>query len=484
MNWLGRAATGSPRLLELAGSGKGPVHFMGVAGDGMRALAEFLVVEGHEVTGCDLHDGPALRELERKGVGVRTGHHPDHVDGASALVVTAAVSSSHGEIVRARRRGLPVLKRARALGSVANGGRLVAVAGTHGKTTTTALAAHALIEAGLDPTAFVGGAVPAWSGNFRSGKSDIFVVEADEYDRSFHELTPDVAIVTNVEADHLDVYGSVKGVRRGFASFLDGVKPGGMVVACADDRGASVLLPKVKERIVTYGLSAGSMVRAVEVASGPWGMRCTVMDRGARAGTLQLRQLGTHNLRNALAAATAARTLGASWDEVLPAFASFPGVRRRFEIVGEADGTVVMDDYAHHPTEISATLAAARTRFPGRRLVVAFQPHLYSRTRDFAPTFGTALARADVVWVSGIYPAREPPIPGITGRLVATAAETAGHCNVRYVETLDQLAADLAETLGPDDLLVTLGAGSIESLAWSVLSLMTGAVQTEDERRA
>ena len=456
-------------ILELAANGDGPVHFMGIGGDGMRPLAEFLARKGHHVTGCDLEDGPALASLREQGIDARVGHDPAHINGACALVVTSAVPASHKEIGRASRRGIPVFKRAQALGSIANPGRLIAISGTHGKTTTTALAAHVMTELGFDPTAFVGGTVSSWSGNLRVGKSDIFVVEADEYDRSFLELTPDVAIITNVEADHLDIYGSERGVRRGFSAFLGGLKQGGYVIACADDGGASSLLPGVSGKSVTYGLAPGSMVRAIEVTSGPLGSSCIVMDRGREVGRLASHQTGLHNIRNSLAAAVGARTFGASWEDIFEALATFRGVRRRFEIVGEAAGAIVVDDYAHHPSEISATLVAARARFPGRRLVVAFQPHLYSRTRDFALTFGTALARADSVRISGIYPAREPPIPGVTGNLVATAAETAGHTDVRFVETLDDLAGHLAEELGPGDLLLTLGAGSIETLARDVI---------------
>ncbi|MCE2454696.1 MAG: UDP-N-acetylmuramate--L-alanine ligase [Gemmatimonadetes bacterium] len=458
-----------PDLMELVGSSGSRVHFMGVGGEGMSPLAEFMARKGICVSGCDLVDGPALAALREKGVDVSVGHDPAHLEGVCALVVSSAIPPSQKELARAGRRDIPVLKRAQALGSIVNSGELVAVSGTHGKTTTTALTAHVCAELGHDPTAFVGGWVPAWSGNLRLGGSDLFVVEADEYDRSFHELTPDVAVVTNVEADHLDTYGTARGVRRAFATFLRGLKPGGTVIVCADDHGASTLLARTEVKAITYGLAAGSMVWAKNVYASTRGIRCTVMERGYRAGELGLGLSGYHNLRNALAAATVARRLGSSWDDILEALACFEGVKRRFEFVGEVGGAVFIDDYAHHPTEIRATLGAARARFPDRRLVAVFQPHLYSRTRDFASSFGASLSHADMVWITGIYPAREPPIPGVTGEMVATAAETAGHTDVRYTEEIDEMPTQLANELGSGDLLLTLGAGSIESLARKVL---------------
>jgi UDP-N-acetylmuramate--alanine ligase len=448
---------------------RGPVHFMGAGGAGMCALAELLLRSGGEVSGCDVKDSLALQDLTRLGARIRVGHDPAHVDDATALVITAAVPPDHPEVARARARGIPVLKRADALGAWVNQGRLVAVAGTHGKTTTTAMATEVLSFARREPTGLVGGRVVGWGGNLLMGGGELFVVEADEYDRSFLALTPDVAVVTNVEADHLDVYGDLEGVRTGFRFFLSGLRPGGTVAACADDHGAASLLASVGASGTSYGLSAGSRLRAVGVVTGPDGTTCEVYEDGEYAGTLRLAVTGIHNLRNALGAAAAARALGVGWEDIRGGLAAFRGVGRRFERLGSRCGVEVVDDYAHHPTEIRATLSAARAAFPGARLVAAFQPHLFTRTRDFRAELGASLAHADAVWVTDVFPAREEPIPGVTGALVADAARAAGAEEVRYVPSLEDLPAALADHLRQGDVLVTLGAGSVERVGGEVL---------------
>ncbi len=454
---------------------RGPVHFMGAGGAGMCALAELLLRSGVRVSGCDLKDSVNLQDLARLGATVSLGHDPEHVEGASVLVVTSAVPADHPELVRARERGVPVLKRAEALGAWVNRGRLVAVAGTHGKTTTTAMATEILAVAGHDPTGVVGGRVSSWDGNLRFGSGDLFVVEADEYDRSFLALTPDVAVVTSLEADHLDTYGDLDGLRAGFRAFLDGVRGGGVVAACADDQGAASVLAAVGAAGTSYGLSAGSRLRAVGVVTGVGGTRCRVVEDGVAAGPLRLRVDGVHNLRNALGAAAAARALGVSWDAVRRGLGEFRGVGRRFERLGSARGVEVVDDYAHHPTEIRAALAAARVSFPGSRLVAAFQPHLYSRTRDFHREFGASLTGADVVWVTDVFPAREAPLAGVTGTLVADAAREAGAADVRYHASLDDLAPMLAADLREGDVVLTLGAGSVERVGMELLGLLREA---------
>ncbi|MBM4185260.1 MAG: UDP-N-acetylmuramate--L-alanine ligase [Gemmatimonadetes bacterium] len=453
-----------------------PVHFMGVGGAGMCALAELVLKTGGRVSGCDQKESAAIADLRKLGAGVRVGHDAAHVAGATALVITSAVPADHPEVIAAQRAGIPVLKRAEALGAWVASGKVVAVAGTHGKTTTTAMTTEVLARGGLNPTGIVGGRVAAWDGNLRFGAPDLYVVEADEYDRSFHQLTPDIAIVTNVEADHLDVYDEYAGVRAGFATFLDKVRPGGRVIACADDHGASSLLARVASKAYTYGTSAGAMLRAVDVVVGQGATKATVIEDCARVGTLTLRKGGRHNLLNALGAAAAARTLGVEWIAIREALADFAGVSRRFERLGEVGEVVVVDDYAHHPTEISATLAAARASFPNSRLVVAFQPHLYSRTRDFAAEFGRALAAADVLWVTDVFPAREAPIPGITGETIVRAARQAGAEDVRSHAALATLPDVLADKLRAGDVLLTMGAGSIESVGRDVLARLEEVV--------
>jgi UDP-N-acetylmuramate--alanine ligase len=451
---------------------EGPVHFIGVGGAGMCALAELLVRRGGRVSGCDLKDSRVLRELEALGAEVSVGHDPEHVEEATAVVVTAAVPVNHPELLRAHERGIPVLKRAQALGAWVNQGKVLAIAGTHGKTTTTAMATQILAAAGREPTGLVGGRVASWDGHLHFGSDDLYVVEADEYDRSFHTLSPDVAVVTNVEADHLDVYGDIEGVRIGFETFLQGVRPGGRVIACADDYGSSALLAGVGAGGFSYGLSAGSRLRAVDVVLGPEATSCRVFEDGEDAGPLRLSLGGLHNLRNALGAAGAARSLGVDWDDVRAGLQAFQGVGRRFEWVGEARGVTVVDDYAHHPTEIRATIEAARASFPGARLVVAFQPHLYSRTRDFCEDFGEVLAAADVVFVTDVFPARELPIPGVSGSLVVDAVRRGGGNDVRYHPDIESLPNLLVDELREGDLLLTLGAGSVERTGAAVLQAL------------
>jgi len=442
---------------------------MGVGGAGMCALAELFARRGVAVSGCDLRAGASVERLKALGVTVAEGHDPEHVADAAAVVHTAAVPADHPELAAARARGLPVVKRARALADVVNGGTVVAVAGTHGKTTTTAMVAGILTEAGLDPTGFVGGSVRAWGGNLRVGRPDLSVVEADEFDRSFLHLEPTVAVVTNLEADHLDTYATLDDLEDAFRAFVDRVPRHGRAVVCHDDPGAARLLPSLGDRAVTYGFAAGAQIRGVDVEVGEGRMRCRVFDHGRAVGAIEVAMPGGHNLANGLAAAAAAVAAGADWDAVRRALAEFGGVGRRFERLGECGGVLVLDDYAHHPTELTATLAAARAAFTDRRLVAVFQPHLYTRTRDFADAFGRALAGADEVWVSDVFPAREAPIPGVTGERVAEAVRAAG-ADVVYHADVTTLADALAAAARPGDLVLTLGAGSIERVGPALLA--------------
>jgi UDP-N-acetylmuramate--alanine ligase len=467
-------------LRELARSR--PVHFMGVTGAGMSALAELLLRSGGKVTGCDAHPGPTAAALGGLGLEVATGHDPAHVEGAAAVVVTAAVPPDHPELAAARARGIPVLKRAQALGAVVNRGVVVAVAGTHGKTTTTAMTTAILAEAGLDPTGFVGGRMRAWNGGLRPGSDRLFVVEADEYDRSFLALRPRIAVVTAVEADHLDVYGSVEAIEEAFREFLAPVPEDGLIAACVDDDGARRILREVRgARTLGYGLSRAAELRATDIEQHGRGSRFRVEEGGAPLTELTLRVPGLHNVRNALGALAAARAAGADVDAAQRALAAFEGVDRRFQVVGQAGGVVFVDDYAHHPTEITATLAAARAAYPSRRIVAVFQPHLYTRTRDFADEFGRALAGADVAWVADVYPAREAPIPGVTGALVAHAVEAAGGSEVHYHPDLASLAEALAAALQPGDVCITLGAGNIDEAGRKALALLGGAASSAAE---
>ena len=459
----------APGLRALAA--RGTIHFMGVGGAGMTPLAELVLRGGGSVTGCDLAGGTGPEALTRLGLSFTPGHDPSHVRAAAALVITSAVPAGHPEVEAAHARRVPVLKRAEALGQWVNEGCVVGVAGTHGKTTTTALVTHVLVQAGIDPTGVVGGEVPGWGGNLRAGGSDVFVVEADEYDRSFLMLRPEVAIVTNLEADHLDIYGDLRGVRGAFASFVDQITPGGTLWICGDDAGAARAGVRGGARTRSYGLGAGAQLRAVGVRGNGTGSHFEVIEDGVSAGRFRVPVPGVHNVRNALAAVGVGRTFGAHWDDIRAGLDGFGGVGRRYDVLGSAAGVEVVDDYAHHPTEITATLAAARRANPGRRIVAVFQPHLFTRTRDFHQAFGRALGAADRVWVTDVYPAREPPLPGVTGALVARAVPPPQSRTVYHAD-LSTLAAAVGADLSPGDVCVVMGAGSIEATAPEILALL------------
>ncbi|HEV7590041.1 MAG TPA: UDP-N-acetylmuramate--L-alanine ligase [Longimicrobium sp.] len=450
------------------------MHFVGIGGAGMAPLAEMLLLAGGQVSGCQDQVNAAARLLQRHGAVITQGHDPAHVADSLAVVMTAAVPDDHPEIAAARARGIPVLKRAKALGAIVNRGTVVAVAGTHGKTTTTTLVTTVLAAAGLDPTGFVGAHVPAWGGNLRRGKDQLYVVEADEYDRSFHQLRPSIAVVTTLEADHLDIYGSLEAVEEAFLTFAESVPDDGMVACCADDHGASRLANLLRggpERVITYGLNAGSMLRAEDVDLSGGGARFAVRERGRVLGTARLRAPGVHNVRNALAAVAVARRFGVDWATIARGVAEYAGIDRRFETVGEAGGVLFVDDYAHHPTELEATLKAARAAHPDRRLVAVFQPHLYSRTRDFAREFGSALALADVAFLTDVYAAREKPIAGVTGEMIAAPAREAG-ADLRYVADREEIVDAVAAELRPGDFCLTMGAGNLDEAARELLALL------------
>src|SRR4051812_23887674 len=348
-----------------------PVHFVGIAGAGMSALAELFLRRGVKVTGCDANPAGA-GDLERLGVHVTT-HDPAHVDTARALVVTSAMPKNHPELARAREKGIPVIRRAEALGEVTVGRELVAIAGTHGKTTTTVMTTAALAETERDPTALVGGRVAMWEGNLKLGGDTLYVVEADEYDRSFLALTPTIAVVTNVEADHLDIYKDIADIRGAFAQFARGART---IVLCGDDKGASTLPTPSSTEVIRYGIdSADARLVARDLKTGAGQTSYTAVYDGDNLGQVTLAVPGRHNVLNSLAAIASGLALGAPLDKMARGLAGFRGVERRFQRLGESKGISVIDDYAHHPTEIAATLAAARDEFVGRRIIAAFQPH-------------------------------------------------------------------------------------------------------------
>jgi UDP-N-acetylmuramate--alanine ligase len=452
-----------------------PVHFMGIAGAGMSGLALLARRHGVTITGCD-NDPSGAADLAALGVEIWRGHDPGHVVGARALVVTAAVPGDHPELERARALGVPVVRRADALSQAVAGGTVVAVAGTHGKTTTTVMATEALAAAGRDPTGLAGGRVARWGGNARVGGRELYVVEADEFDRAFLSLAPTVAVVNNVEADHLECYGgSVAALEDAFAEFAGRAR---RAIVGVDDAGAARVAARLAVPVWRVGLGggggAGVDVRIADPALGERGSAARIELPGGRALALRLRVPGLHNLRNAAAALAVVHELGAALEPALAALAEFGGVGRRFERVGEARGVTVVDDYAHHPTEVAATLAAARQAFPRRRVVAVFQPHLFSRTALHGEALGRALAAADVVVVAPIYAAREQPLAGVSADLVARGAAGAGATTIAVRERAG-LTERVVETVRAGDVVFTLGAGDITRVGPELLARLGNA---------
>lgn len=443
-----------------------PVHFVGIAGAGMSALAELCVRRGVAVTGSDM-SASGNADLEALGVTVHRGHDAAYVDGARAVIVSSAIPATHVEMAAAVTRGLPIIRRAEALGAAVDGMTIVGIAGTHGKTTTTVMTTEALAGTTAAPTGIVGGRVQRWGGNLRWGGGNTVVVEADEYDRSFLALFPTIAVVTNVEADHLDIYRDLGDITETFERYLAGAKG---IVVCADDRGADHLALPDTADVIRYGLDHPD-ARLVGLTRGD-AMR--IVFDGQPLGDITLLVPGLHNRRNALAALGAGLLLGYAFEDLRPGLEAFSGVERRFERKGEAGGVLVIDDYAHHPTEVRATLHAARAAFPDRRIVALFQPHLYTRTRDFAGEFGAALAEGcDVLALTDIYRAREEPIAGVTSLLIADAAATAGHAPDWHGLRADAVAAVLG-LLQPGDVLLTMGAGDVTQVGPQVLAALGG----------
>jgi UDP-N-acetylmuramate--alanine ligase len=441
------------------------IHFVGVGGAGMSPLAELLAREGRGVSGSDLLESDTTLHLRSVGVRVAIGHDAGNLGSPEAVVHTAAVRSDNPEMAAARAAGIPLVRRADLLGALLRRKRSIAISGAHGKTTTTAMTGAIVAHAGLDPTVIVGGSFRGGGSNLRFGRGDVLVAEADEYDRAFHSLAPDVAVITNVDLEHLDTYRDLDDLKAAFARFADSGPAGGVVIAGIESGPVRAIVPGLRRRCVTFGIAPGARVGARELVTAPAGTRFTLVLDGEPAGPVTLAVPGAHNVRNALAAIAAAREVGVPVAQAAAALASFRGMARRFEEKGERGGVLVVDDYAHHPTEIAATLEAARALHPRRRLVVVFQPHLYSRTRDLAADFGRALLGADVVLVAPIYPAREAPIPGVTSTLVANAALAAGHARAGALASDDEVGPALHEILRPGDLLITMGAGDVAKFA-------------------
>jgi UDP-N-acetylmuramate--alanine ligase len=452
------------------------IHFVGIGGIGMCGLAELLLAQGYAVTGSDLASGATVERLRRLGAKVAIGHDAAQIGAADVVVVSSAVRRDNPELVAAGKLAIPVIPRAEMLAEVMRLKDGIAVAGTHGKTTTTSLIAHLLAAAGLDPTVVVGGRVmgsgaAADRTGARLGQGPFLVAEADESDGSFLHLSPVIAVITNIEPEHLDHYGTADALENAFAAFANRLPFWGRAVLCIDDPGVQRLLPRLARRRTSYGFSAQADWVAHDVARDGEGSRFAVKRAGEALGTARVRIPGRHNVANSLAALAVAAELEVPFARAAEALASFAGVERRFEHKGTARGIRVVDDYGHHPTEIRATLAAAREQHAGR-LVVVFQPHRYTRTRDLFDEFAAAFHDADLLVITEIYAASEPKLPGVEAAALAEAVRQRGHRDVRFVSELDAIAPALVPELREGDLVLTLGAGSITRLGPQLLAAL------------
>ena len=447
------------------------VHFVGIGGAGMSGIAEVLVTQGYGVSGSDLAESAATRRLAKLGATIAIGHAASHVANADAVVVSTAVAADNPEVVAARERAIPVVPRALMLAELMRLKQGIAVAGTHGKTTTTSLIASVLAEGGLDPTFVIGGRLLSADANARLGKGEFLVAEADESDASFLYLTPVLAVVTNIDADHMETYEHDFGkLTRAFVDFLQRLPFYGVAVVCTDDANVRAILPDVTKPLVTYGLDDGADLRATGVANVGGRMRFVARAKGAADLAVELALAGEHNVRNALAAIAVGRETGVADAAIAKALAEFRGVGRRFQRHGDValdgGGTfTLIDDYGHHPVEMTATLDAARASFPGRRLVLAFQPHRYTRTRDLFEDFVRVLSTADALVLADVYPAGEAPIVAADGRALARAVRVAGKVEPVFVEDIADLPMTLRAVVRDGDVVVTMGAGSIGATA-------------------
>src|ERR1700681_1381497 len=461
------------------------IHFVGIGGIGMSGIAEVLLNLGYKVSGSDLKSSSATQRLAGLGATVFEGHRAENIAGAEVVVTSSAIALENPEVVEAHRLHVPVIQRAEMLAELMRLKYGIAIAGMHGKTTTTSMVAAVLAAGGLDPTVVVGGRVDAMGSNARLGKSQYLVAEADESDRSFLKLSPILSVVTNIDREHMDCYRDMRDVRRTFLEFMERVPFYGMVVGCNDDAVLRRMLPRVHRRVTTYGTSRGSdfLIRmsAPQVGLAPAGehspkVRFTVSYKGKDLGEFTLHVPGAHNILNATAAIAVGTALDVPTEQIRYALHGFRGVDRRFQLKGKAAGVSVIDDYGHHPTEIRATLAAAR-QCGFRRVHVIFQPHRFTRTRDLMDEFATAFADADTLWLLDIYPANERPIQGITAEVLAKRIAAAGNGNVAYAPSFSAAVGAVAAVAQTGDMVLTLGAGSVSQLGAMMLENLEGAEQ-------
>jgi len=457
------------------------IHMVGIGGIGMSALAQVLLARGAAISGSDAQESEMIARLAALGAKVTVGHRAELVEGADRVVISDAIQPDNPELRQAHALGIPVLRRSQLLAELMVGYRGIAVAGTHGKTTVTAMIGSILQEAGLDPTVVLGGEYRPLGGNARVGGGEWSVVEACEAYESFLDLEPEIAVLTNIEPEHLDHHGTEAHLRASFVSFLRRIIPNGCLVLCADRPELRQIGAGIERDTVWYGTNEQAEVRGAGATVDGRSVRCQLSVAGDSVGELRVSVPGVHNLVNALGAVAAARRAGASLSSCRTALAGFAGVERRFEVVGEVDGVTVVDDYAHHPTELAASIAAARAAFPERRLVAVFQPHLYSRTQTFAAEFANALSRADLAVLTDIYPARETPLPGVTSGLIAQHLLPLQGKDALLEMAKGKLTGLLPASIRPGDVVLFMGAGDIGKTARDVVRRLGGHPVGEHE---
>jgi len=439
------------------------VHMVGIGGIGMSGIAEILLRKGFTVSGSDGNTNENTERLKKMGAQIYLGHAADQIEGADVVVYTSAVKADENvETLAAIKNKIPVIKRAEMLAELMRMKFGIGIAGTHGKTTTTTMTGHVVQAGDFDPTIIVGGRVHSFDKtNAVVGSGDIIIVEADEFDRTFLRLTPSLAVITTIDADHMDIYSNIEDIKDSFIQFANKVPFYGAVIICLDDPAVRSIIPHLKRKTLSYGFNPQAQLRAIDIKSHEMYSEFTVIYDNEELGSIRLNAPGEHNVKNALASIGIGLELEMSFEKIKKGIEKFSGVFRRFQIKTVKDGVVVVDDYAHHPTEVQATLNAVRKGWPHRRIVAAFQPHLYSRTQQLYKEFGSSFFDAEVLLVTDVYPAREKPIEGVTGKLITDAATNFGHQGVYYVADKKELPAKLKEIVEPGDIIITMGAGDI-----------------------
>ncbi|MEX2456739.1 MAG: UDP-N-acetylmuramate--L-alanine ligase [Balneolaceae bacterium] len=439
------------------------IHMVGIGGIGMSGIAEILLLRGYKVTGSDNSASETTQRLEELGAVIYKGHDASNIEGADVVVYTSAVKAEENvETRESLNRMIPTIKRSEMLAELMRMKYGIGIAGTHGKTTTTTMTGHVVQDGNFDPTIIVGGRVHSFDKtNAVVGKGDIIIVEADEYDRTFLRLSPSMAVITNIEAEHLDIYEDLDDVKEAFIEFANKVPFYGVVIVCLDDENVRSILPRIERRTLSYGFTPQAQIRAVNIEQNGFKSIFTVMNGEEILGEVSLNAPGEHNIKNALASIAVGIELNMSFEQIQSGMDRFKGVFRRFQPKLDTEELLVIDDYAHHPTEVQASIKGAKRGWEDRRIVAVFQPHLYSRTQDMYKEFGLSFFDAEVLIVTDVYPSREKPIEGVTGKLISDTAKKYGHRDVHYLEDKNELPSKLKEIVQPGDIVITMGAGDI-----------------------